>query len=173
MLTRVGPGSSGYNFSPEFMDWDCVVKIPPSTTFATGQAVARDVTQFPGTVGADRVVLPNDANAGAVYGVYQGPNIVNASATATMNVPILARQRGYGVVLAASVAAGVAVTVGANLITAATNASVLATAAAPGNTTYVGTVMATGANTAKGATIIAVPGSGQTNLIVNAYIVAT
>ena len=155
------------------MDWDCVVRIPVSTTLNTGQALSRDVTVFPGTTGADRVCLPNDANAGGVYGVYQGPPIVNPSGTVVMNVPITVRQRGYGQVYAAAVTAGVAVTVGGSLGVAATNASALQTAAANAPGGYVGTALATGAVTAKGATIITVPGSGQTNLLVNAYIVCT
>lgn len=172
MLTRVGPGNAGYNFQPEFMDWDCVVTLAASGTLNTGQSVCRDVTAFPSSTGADAVVLPTNANAGTVYGVYQGPPITNPSSTATLSVPITVRQRGYGVVYAAAVTAGTAVTVGGLLQMVNTNNSTLqATTPTAGN--YVGTALATGAVTTKGASIITVPGSGQTNLLINAYIVCT
>lgn len=173
MFFRIGPGSSGYNFQPEFIDWDAHFAIPASGTLATGQGFARDVTQFPSATGADTVVLPTNANAGPVQGVYQGPPIVNPSSTATLPVDIVMRVRGYGQALAAAVTAGVAVTVGGFLGMVATNASILQSAAAPANGAWVGTALATGGVTAKGGTIITVPGSGQTNLLVNAFIDCT
>lgn len=172
MLTRVGPGNSGYNYSPEFMDWECVVTLPASGVLQQGGAVCRDVTVFPSSTGADKVVLPSNANAGTVYGIYQGPTITNPSSTAAASYPITVRQRGYGQVYAAAVAAGTAVTVGGLLQMVNTNNSVLqATTPTAGN--YVGTALATGAVTTKGASIITVPGSSQTNLLINAYICCT
>lgn len=170
MFFRLGPGSSGYNFQPEFLDWDGHFNIPTSASLTTGQAFARDVTQFPSAAGADVLCLPNNANAGPIMGVYQGPPIANPSSTNTLGVDVVYRSRGYGVANAAAVTAGVAVTVGGFLSMATNNASILQVGAAPANGVSVGVAMATGGVTAKGATLITVPGSGQTNLLINAYL---
>jgi hypothetical protein len=171
MFFRLGPGSSGYNFQPEFLDWDAHMTIPASGTLATGQCLARDCTLFPSTAGADGCVLPTNASAGPIMGVYQGPAIVNPSSTATLGVDVVLRQHGYGVALAAAVTAGTAVTVGGLLNMQAANNSAIQAATLLGVlSTYVGIALATGSVTAKGSTLITVPGSGQTNLLVNCYI---
>lgn len=154
MLTRVGPGSNGYNFQTEFIFWDCVVLLAPGATLATGQVVMRDVTAFPNMTGADHCVLPTSANAGPVYGVYQGPPITNGGTVATEYAVIVMRE-GYGQVLANG---ATAVTVGGFVLI---GVALQATGgAAEGNAnTQIGIALATGIVTAKGATILAAAGN--------------
>jgi hypothetical protein len=140
MLTRIGPGSGGYNFQPEFIMWDCVVLLNSGATLATGQVVSRNCAVFPSTIGADRCVLPNHPNSSPIYGVYQGPPITNTG-PAAYEFPVVVMVRGLGVVLC----------------NAPTNAVV-----AQVQGTYIGQAQATGGVTAQGATIIPVAGPQQT-----------
>ena len=130
MLFRVGPGSSGYNFQPEFIDVDCVLELANNATCAQGQAVCRDVTAFPSTKGADMVVLPTDPLAQpTIFGVWQGATFTNSSG-GRLNYVIQVRRWGQGVVNASG--AGTAVLVGSNLIINATNLPAIAGTAAIG-----------------------------------------
>jgi hypothetical protein len=104
---------------------------------------------------------------GDVYGVYQGPPITNNTG-ATQVYAIEALQFGYGQVLAGAVTAGTAVTVDGALIISSSNA--FATQGSAAINVYVGKAAPTGAVVAHGATIISVPGSGNTQLLINAYI---
>lgn len=148
--------------------------IPISGTLNQGQPVAIDVTQLgPNANPAQAEYCVPNSNAASTqlcYGCYQGPAIVNPSASVAKKVLIEVRQSGYGVVYAGAITAGVAVTVGGALSLDATHDFAVQTAAAVAGGAMVGYALATGAVTAKGATIIAVPGSGSTTLLVNALI---
>lgn len=181
MLFQPGAASSsGFSVSgvgvtavgPEFIDRTCVTVIATSTTLATGQVLCYDATNLPSSAGADKVVLPTSANAGRVYGVYQGPPIVNGSSTATLTVTVMARTSGYGGVLAqvtSSSTGSTAITVGAYLIIGANGTTLpdaYAGSAAAGVT--VGMALATGTHTSYGATILAA--STAATLVVNCLI---
>lgn len=148
--------------------------IPTGGTLNQGQPVALDVTQLgPNANPAQSEYTVPNSNANSsqdCLGCYQGANIVNPSGTVTLRVLIQVRQSGYGVVYAGAVTAGVAVTVGGQLVLDATHDYAVQSAAAQITGPVVGIALATGAVVAKGATIIAVPGSGATTLLVNAYI---
>lgn len=182
-LLGTGNPSVGAPFAMcEYEDWGCTVVIPASGSIPQGSVLYRDSTALVGESGqmgtsapatlSDICVLGNSANAAAgspAYGVYQGPTITNPSSTATLTVTILVRRRGQGVVLATAKTAGTAVTVNGSLIgEPGTDQFTLQGAAALNKT--IGVAAATGAVTALGASLIAVPGSGQTNTLINAFI---
>jgi hypothetical protein len=75
---------------------------------------------------------------------------------------------GYGVVSAVAIASGTAVTVGANLLISSTNNNALV--GAPVVKQNIGTVLATKSAITLGSSVIAVPGSGSTTALVNAFI---
>lgn len=148
--------------------------IPTSGTLNQGQPVVLDVTQLgPNAATAQaEYCLPN-SNANSTQlciGVYQGASVTNSSGSVTKKVLIQVRQTGYGVVYAGAIAAGVAVTVGGALSLDATHDFAVQTAAAVAGGAMVGYALATGSTTAKGGSLIAVPGSGSTTLLVNAFI---
>ena len=149
MLFRVGPGSSGYNWFPEYIDWDCVLTLAGGAGCPQGQVLCRDVTQVPSNAGADMVVLPTSPNAGPVYGVYQGPAITNPAGQPTQTYQIIVRIKGQGVLSAS------ASTVGAQMINTAGTlpAGVAPTPEEIVPGTFVGTALATGTATAPGAAI--------------------
>jgi hypothetical protein len=150
MLFRVGPGSSGYNWFPEYLDWDCVLTLTSGQTCVRGQVLCRNVSAVPSDTGADMVVLPNNAAAGPVYGVYQGPtlSVPATPAGVTQTFQIIVRVKGQGVVsAAASTVGGLLANSGA--LQPAVPAD--ATEVEPG--TFVGTSLATGTATAPGAAI--------------------
>lgn len=160
MRFRVGPGNSGYNFQPEFMDFDCTITLANGATCAKGQVVCRDLTQIAGTAGADMVVLPTSANAGKPYGVHQGPSFTNNTGATATYVLNTVRRKGYGLVLGSG--AGGAVLVGSALIENSSQlGAILGTAAINAN---VGQALATGSNTTVGASLIA-NGGGNTAVI--------
>lgn len=181
MPTLSGPGNAavGAPFAEtEFIDYVASITLANGASLPQGSTVYRDVTQIcgaPGQVGtsstasnSDIVVLGSSANAGRAYGVYQGQTITNNSG-ATQTYVLLFRKVGYGLVYATAKAAGTAITVGANLIgEPTTDQYVIAGAFATGK--EIGMALATGSATAPGASIIAVPGSSQTNALVNADI---
>lgn len=116
-----------------------------------------------------KVVLGSDTNAANLYcvGVYQPNNPADAP---NKGDAIRVLTKGRGLVSAAAKTAGTAVLVGDLLITDATQASGLS-----GHNTYTaGAVfaqaLATGTAVAKGNSIIAVPGSGTTTALINAYV---
>ena len=109
MLTTPVGTSQGYNFQPEFMDVYCVLSLANGAACVQGQVLKRDLTAVPNAAGADKVLLPNAANAGGatqgqVYGVYQGSSFTNSSG-ATATYQILVRVYGQGVVNATAGAA--------------------------------------------------------------------
>jgi hypothetical protein len=145
MLFRVGPGSSGYNWYPEYIDWDCVLTLAAGATCAQGQAVCRNVSQPPSDAGADPVVLPTATGAGPVYGVYQGSTFTN-STTTPQTYQITVRKSGQGVVNATGATVG-----GALANTGALQVGAAPDPVEPG--TMVGVALATGTATAPGAAI--------------------
>jgi len=162
MLTRVGPGSSGYNYQPEFADIDCVLTLANNATCAQGQVLLRDCTKIPGSAGADMVVLPTNTNGVTPYGVYQGAAFTNTSgASATYQITV--RKWGQGVVLAQG--AGGAVNVDSPLIV--NNSQLGAIAGSAALNANVGMALATGATTTKGSQLIANLGAAA---LVNAHI---
>lgn len=166
-----GTISDGPNASAETGDFEAVMNLAAAGTLAVGQVVSRDVTQFVGqysivnnppaavfTASADQVVLPTSANAGDVYGVYQGPGYNNALYTNSTGATLAYgsgsyRKYGPGRVLAGAVTAGTAVTVGSTLIVTATNA--FATVGVRAIGTSVGRVIAYPINTTINAAIAA------------------
>lgn len=148
--------------------------IPISGTLNQGQPVAIDVTQLGPNASpaqAEYTVPNSNANSSQdCLGCYQGASIVNPSGTVTLRVLIQVRQAGYGVVYAGAVTAGVAVTVGGQLVLDATHDAAVQAATAQILGPVVGIALATGSVTAKGGTLIAVPGSGFSTLLINAYI---
>ena len=166
---------TGPNASGEYFDVGCVLSLANGATCAQGQVLCVDVTKKVGQSPvetansgfADQVVLPSSGNAGPVYGVYQGAAFTNNTGS-TQNYIIDVRQEGAGVVSAEAKTAGTAVTVGGALILNGTDAFPIQGSAALG--VRVGYATATGAVSTKGATIIAVPGSGTTVTVINAYI---
>lgn len=149
MLFRVGPGSSGYNWFPEYIDWDCVLTLTSGQTCPQGQVLCRNVSAVPSDAGADMVVLPTNAAAGPVYGVYQGPTITGPPAAppgVSQAYQIVVRIKGQGVVN------GGASTVGGALANSGSlQPGVAPDPALPG--TLVGTTLATGTATAPGAAV--------------------
>lgn len=150
----------------------------------TGSPVCRDVTQIsggPNSVGtgatatqSDMMVVPRNANAGAVYGTYDGQqgtitNPTTGPATAVFG-PFNYQKWGYGPVLVQCAAAGVTVQVGGALIVTAgasgTTAAIQGTAA---HFVNVGMALATGATTAINATLLG-RGVGTKFLLINADI---
>jgi hypothetical protein len=176
------PSSSGFSVQgtgatvvgTEFLDKTGVIILAASATLAQGQPLCYDATNVPNSAGADKLVLPTSANAARLFGIYQGPAIVNPSSTATLTVTVLARVQGYGVVLSqvtSSSTGSTAITVGAYLIIGANGTTLndaYAGAAAAGVT--VGMALATGTHTSYGATIL--PASTAASLLVNALITA-
>lgn len=166
---------TGPNASGEYFDVACILTLANNATCAQGQVLCVDVTAKVGRSPvesansglADQVVLPSAASAGPIFGVYQGAAFTNSTG-ATQTYIIEARQEGAGVVSAESKTAGAAVNVGSALILNGTDAFPIAGTAALG--VKVGTATATGAVTAKGSAIIAIPGSGTTVAVINAYI---
>lgn len=154
MLQRVGPGSYGYNFQPEFQDIDCILTLANGATCAQGQPVKRDLTATPNSAGADKVLLPTAANAGSatqgqLYGVYQGAGFTNNTG-ASATYPITVRVFGQGVVQAT---AGVNLLVGNPVICANTLTATGAAAGAQPSGGSVGIALATGAANTPGATL--------------------
>jgi hypothetical protein len=188
MSTTVGePGQAGPFAGTTSFRRTGTYSIPASGTLKRGQPLCRDITQLSGffstrgggapaanvpTSGgqSDILVLPTSANAGACFGVYQGPDIVNPSSTTALVVPVQCMKMGYGVVLAGALAAGTAITVG--LIIAEVPTQTFAVAdPGTGTRTQLGIVLATVlANgtlvSAPAGSIIAVPGSGNAQLLV-------
>lgn len=158
-LSRVGPGSNGYNFQPEFLMWDCVVLLAPGQTLVTGQIVSRNCAVFPSSVGADRCVLPNHANSSPIYGVYQGPPITN-NGTVGVEYPVVVQVRGLGVVSANAPTNAVTIS-GTLVMVQALPAQQTAAVTGGVQGTYVGAAQATGGITAQGATLIPVGGPTQ------------
>ena len=164
MQSRPGPGSNGYNYQPEFIDWDCVVHISAGHVVATGQVLCRDIAAIPSVQGADRVVLPNHANAGPVYGVYQGAQFTNNTAV-EQYYPITVRVWGYGVVSKVNAGISVGTTlIKTNALQAQPAPAWAADVAPPPPGSYIGTAVATGAATT--------PGTGIAGLVCNAVISA-
>lgn len=175
-IEKIGQANlTGPNASGEYYYKGCVLTLANGATCAAGQVVCIDMTAKVGKSPAetansgygDQVVLPSSANAGRVYGVYQGSAFTNNSgASQTYELQVLTE--GAGVVSAQAKTAGAAVNVGSNLILNGTDQYPIAGSAALG--VSVGQATATGAVTAKGAAIITVPGSGATVTLINAYI---
>lgn len=157
----------GFNATPDIETTVVTLTVANGTTIAAGQVLCRDVTQIPGSAGADIVVLPSSGNAGIPIAVYQGPAFTNnTGAAATYDVE--AQTWGWGIVSAEAKTGGTAVKVGDTLILNGTDNAPISGSAALNVT--IGQVLATGGVTAKGATVITVPGSGSTVQAVNAYI---
>lgn len=173
MRFRVGPGSSGYNYTSEFIDEDCVCQIASATTLSAGQPVWYNSTCVPGTPGADLVVPGPSGSASRLYGIYLGPDLASA-ATAT-SPTIQVRLRGYGTVLGqvtASTSSGSsAVNVGSTLIAAPNTAGL--TGAYTGTAVIgqtVGIALSTGSASAVGSAIMAVGASASVYQKINAFI---
>ena len=127
--------------------------------------------------GLQQVVSGTNINAGVCIGVYQPVNLTD---TALASSSIRVQTSGPGLVLATAKASGTPVTVDAVLISDTTQTGLLAGSATTNKT--VGMVTANGQsynssgaaqNTAAingGASVIAVPGSGNTSKVINAYI---
>lgn len=159
-----GTISDGPNASVETGDFEAVFQIPSLGTLLVGQPVMRDVTQFVGQyailnnppsalfqASADQVVLPTSANAGDVYGVFQGPGYNNVTFTNVTGANLAYgsscyRKVGPGRVLAGAILAGTAVTVGSTLVVSPANA--FATVGARAIGTSLGRVLAYPINTA-------------------------
>jgi hypothetical protein len=160
MLTRVGPGNSGYNYLPEYMDFDCTMHLAANATLEQGQALFRDVTAVPSSAGADTVVLPNDAKAGSTFGVYQGPAIVNPHGDGPLKVALQVRRYGFGVVTVHAPAKEVRV--GSHL---AKGAGIQAVALDPVDAfvkgQHIGTAVTTGAHNAVGDVLLALDGPAK------------
>lgn len=127
-------GAAGSLANVEYIDRIGQFTIAAGATLFNGSTLCRDLTQLSGakstssggapanyaaTTGGgqcDVVVYPNNANAGDPYGVYQGPNIVNPSATATLTVYVKCRWKGYGTVIVAVNSANISVAVNSGLI---------------------------------------------------------
>lgn len=151
MYVRPGPGTHGYNALPEFIDKDCVVRLPNGTQLLPGHPLFRELTAFPSTTGADMVVLGSANAPGRLYGLYQGPRYTNNTGGIESKV-IQARVRGLGIAFCRT---PLAVTVGGSL--AALGAGIVEceqTATPAANGSYVGVATATGPVTAVGATIL-------------------
>lgn len=161
MLSRPGPGSHGYNFQTEFIDFDCMLQVNAGVTVPRGATVCRDVTAISDSSGADHCLLPNHAAAGPPYGVYQGAPFTNHS-TVVVNYPIVVRAIGYGVVLAA--APTIAVIVGGNLGISGNGEFPEQEATVPSNGNYIGVPLATGIVTTKNGILIPIAGP---NALVN------
>lgn len=160
----------GPNAAWDTSDTFCQITIAAAGTLQQGMPVLLLVSSLgpnATTPVCEQVVKANGTGAGPVFGVYQGPNITNGS-SAAVTYTIQVRTSGYGVVYAGAVAAGTAVTVGGSLVV--TSANPFATEGSATIFATVGVALATGAVTAPGASLIAVPGSGTTNLLVNALI---
>lgn len=155
----------------------CWYTIPISGTLNQGQPVVIDITQLGPNANPAQAefCLPNsNANSSQLcFGCYQGASIVNPSGAVVKKVLIQVRQSGYGIVYAGAVTAGVAVTVGGQLVLDATHDYAVQATAAQALGPVVGIALATGGVTAKGGTIISVPGSGATITTVNAFIQTT
>lgn len=155
----------------EFIDFVGCISLANNGTLKQGQVVCYDATNVPNSSGADKVVLPSSANAGVVYGVYQGLLFTNTTG-ATAYFPFQFRRAGYGCVLAqvtASSTGSTAITVGSYLIIGANGTSL--PDAYEGSATAgvtVGMAVATGTNTSYGATIL--PGSTAATIVLNAMI---
>ena len=178
MPTMSGPGNAaiGAPFALcEFVDFVAQISLANGASLPQGSIAYRDVTQLVGIAGqvgtsatsteSDQVVLGSSANAGRLYGVYQGPTITNNSG-ATQVYTLLWRKTGAGVLYATAKNGGTAVTVGANMIgEPTTDQYAVVGAFATGK--EIGMAIATGAVVAPGGSIIVVPGSGQTNALIN------
>jgi hypothetical protein len=142
------------------------VTLANAATLLQGQVLCKDVTKVqganfstPANSLCDQLVKPSSANAGLIFGVYQGPTITNSTGS-TQTYTIDCLQHGYGLVSAQAKFGGVAVKVGDSLILNGTDDAPISGTAALNLT--VGMAVATAAVTAKAATIIATPGSGAT-----------
>jgi hypothetical protein len=156
MLFQTGSAATGAPFAcTEFMDATAQIQLANAAVLQQGAVVCRDITQIvglPGLVGTsatasqtDQVLLPASANAGRIFGVYQGPTITNATGS-PVTYTLDFRKIGPGLVYAAAVSAGTAITIGANLIAQPTTSSnVIVGAFATGK--EVGMVIATPINT--------------------------
>ena len=166
-----GTISDGPNASAETGDFEAVFSLAAGGVLAVGQPVCRDVTQFVGqysivpnppstlfAASADKVVLPTSANAGDVFGVFQGPGYnavpyTNLSGATQAYGSGTYRKVGPGRVLAGSLTAGTAVTVGSTLVIS--NANAFATVGARAIGTSLGRVLAYPINTSVAAAIAA------------------
>lgn len=159
MRFRVGPGSGGYNYLPEFIDLDCTVTIPASGTLNQGQPVFYSMINIPSTAGADKVLPAPSANNAQVAGIYLGATVTNPSSTATLTQAISIRAYGYAQIYAQVTASGTgssAIVVGSNLIAAPNTAGLVgAYAGTAGFSVQVGIAYATGSALTAGATIMA------------------
>lgn len=159
--------TDGLNAGVQGDDIQVGISLANAAVLAQGTPILRDLTQLPGgfapqDVGpsklfqnariSDRGVLATSANAGDVIGVYQGSSYTNTTGSSQIYVASCKFQ-GLGRVLAGAVAAGTAVTVGANLIT--TNANIFATVGARAIGTAIGKVVAYPVNTTVAANIAA------------------
>ena len=126
--------NDGPNAGAETADFSGIVQVAAAGVVSVGQVYMRDLTQLVGQYGivnnppsalfvssGDQLVLPTSANAGDVYGVYQGAGYNNAPFTNVTgaNAAYSAgdfRKIGPGRVLVGAIAAGTAVTVGAALV---------------------------------------------------------
>lgn len=183
-------GIGGLNATVEFEDRVGTYSIPAGQKLLQGQVLFRDVTQLSGFAStkaggapaanvpvsggqSDMLVLPTSANAGDPYGVYQDQTIDNSAGAAALVVVVRCRKRGVGVVNAGAAVGGAAVNVGSALTAAAAQAyAVAGVARAFGNTIgrALATVVAGVLVSAAAAALIAVPGAGNTQLLIQADI---
>jgi hypothetical protein len=180
VIAQTGSAATGAPFAgTEYIDFAAFVTLANGTTLNPGQVVHRDVTQVVNTQSgtgstssvSDMTVLASSANAGSIYGVYQGPAVANASGGSLVYGPFLFRRIGAGLVrVGVPTSTGTAVKVGDYLVMAQPSGAEYAVSAAATITHTVGQAIATGAVTAIGSTIVAVPGSGTTTQTVNADI---
>lgn len=141
------------------------ISLANNGVLAQGTPICRDLTQLPGGLApqdagpsklfqnariSDRGVLATSANAGDLIGVYQGATYTNTTGSSQIYVASC-RFQGLGRVLAAAIAAGTAVTVGANLIISSAN--IFATVGSRAIGTAVGKVVAFPVNTTVAASI--------------------
>lgn len=178
MITKIGNANlTGPNASGEYIYKSAVLSLANAAVCAQGQVLCIDTTKKVGQSPAetansgfgDQVVLPTATGAGKVFGVYQGPTITNSTG-ATQNYEVSLLVKGAGVVLAQAKTAGTAVTVGGILALDSTPTLYPIQNATFDYQRTVGMATATGAVVTSGATIIAVPGSGQTITLINAYL---
>ncbi len=166
-----GTISDGPNASAETGDFEAVFQLAAGGVLAVGQPVMRDITQFVGqysitpnppstlfAASADQVVLPTSANAGDVFGVWQGPGYnpvpyTNLSGATMAYGTSSFRKYGPGRVLAGAIFGGAAVTIGSTLVTTAANN--FATVGTRAIGTALGRVIAYPINTSVAAAIAA------------------
>ena len=172
MIIQTGSAATGAPFAQtEYADVSAFVTLAAGATLHQGQVCCRDLTALAtpdvGTSNtssvSDYVVAGSSANAGELYGAYQGEAVTNPdSDNAAVFGPFLFRRFGIGYVYAGVGSSGTAIKVGNPLIMAQPSGTDYAVEGTAALNKTVGMAIAQGSATAVGDTVIAVPGSGTT-----------